>query len=112
MPRKSPARLRADTPPRPVEPIPGLSARAQAEIARLEHDRLSPGAAAQALRIWARFVRSPMHRLWAPRFGCGVPECCPDPVEVRGTLHAVAHALPPKDARIFRAWVAELDELW
>jgi hypothetical protein len=106
MPRRSPA----GTPHRPAKPVPGLSARAQAEIARLEHDRLSPGAAARALRSWAGIVGNPMHRLWDPSFGCGVPECCPDPDEVRGTLHAVAHVLPAKDARIFRAWVAELDE--
>ncbi|MFG1638705.1 hypothetical protein ACGFMK_00295 [Amycolatopsis sp. NPDC049252] len=81
-------------------------------IARLERTRLHPGAAAEALLAWARFVRDPMHRLWDPRYGCGVPECCPDPAEIRRVLHAVAHALPPKDAREFRARVAKSTELW
>ncbi|EOD69511.1 hypothetical protein H480_05919 [Amycolatopsis vancoresmycina DSM 44592] len=92
--------------------MPGLSAQGQAAIARLEHDRFHPGATAVALRVWAGFVRTPIHRLWDPRHGCGVAECCPDPEEVRALLHAVAHALPPKGARIFRARLAELDELW
>jgi len=53
-----------------------------------------------------------MHRIWDPKYGCGVPECCPDPDELRRTLRLVAAHLPPKDARAFRKRVAALDELW
>ncbi|MDT7803557.1 MAG: hypothetical protein QOI78_6990 [Actinomycetota bacterium] len=81
-------------------------------VPRLERTRLHPGATAEALRAWAGFVRDPMHRFWDPRYGRGVPECCPDPAEIRRVPHAVARALPPKDARKFRARVAESDELW
>jgi hypothetical protein len=83
-----------------------------AVIDRLERTRFCPGAVAQALNSWSRFVRDPMHRLWDPEYGCGVPECCPDPVALRSILEAAAHGLPPKDARVLRRRIAVLDELW
>jgi hypothetical protein len=95
-----------------TRPLDGLSPRGVAAIARLEHDRFWPGAVDTALRAWARFVREPMHRIWDTSTGCGIMECCPDPDEVRGILHAAAAVLPKKDAREFRRRVAELDELW
>lgn len=113
MARRSAARVRADSVRPGDEPVPRfLSARGRACLARLEHTRLWPGAAAEALDALARFVRDPVHRIWDPRSGCGVPQCCPDLIEVRRVLELVAHNLPSADARLFRARVAALDELW
>jgi len=39
-------------------------------------------------------------------------QCCPDPDELRHLLDLVAHALPTKDARVFRNKLAALDDLW
>jgi hypothetical protein len=89
-----------------------MSPRGVAVIVRLERDRFWPGAVAQALDSWSRFVRQPMHRLWDPESGCGVPECCPDPTQLRRIIEAAAHALPPPDARNLRHRIAVLDEFW
>ncbi|WP_146241319.1 hypothetical protein [Actinokineospora spheciospongiae] len=93
-------------------PIPGLSGRGVAAIARLERERFDPGGAARALRTWAWFVRTPGHRLWSEAEGCGVSECCPDPPELRLFLHAVVAVLPPKDARLLRKQLDQLDDMW
>jgi hypothetical protein len=85
-----------------VPTLSGLSPRGMASLARLERTRLWPGAAAEALRVWERFVRDPMHRQWDSQYGCGYMQCCPDPNELRGLLDVVAHALPARDARAFR----------
>lgn len=95
-----------------VATVPGLSARGRAAIACLERTRFWPGAVAQALDSWSRFVRDPIHRLWDPRYGCGVPECCPNPDELRWVLQAAVHTLPPRDARLLRRRIAVLDERW
>jgi hypothetical protein len=122
MPRKRAARVRAEQPPRkPVEQpsfaargseIPGLSARGRKVLAQLESTRFYRGETARALDSYARFVRDPYHRLFDQKYGCGIPECCPDPVELREKLEMVAHALPRRDARVFRRQLAELDELY
>jgi hypothetical protein len=116
MARRSPARVRADTPrPRLDKPVmmpPGLSVRGTAAVVQLERTRLWPGACHEALNAWARFLRDPHHRLFDPRYGCGEPLCCPDPGELRGILETVAHALPAKDARDFRQRLAILDARW
>lgn len=113
MARRSPAQVRVDNVRSGHERVPeGLSARGRVWLARLEHTRLWPGAAAEALQAWARFVRDPVHRTWDPASGCGEMQCCPDPGELRRILDLVAHNLPPADARRFRESVAALDELW
>lgn len=113
MARRPPARVRVDNLRRGPERLPdGLSARGRAQLVRLEHTRLRPGAAAEALDAWARFVRDPVHRIWEPGSGCGEPLCCPDPEELRRVLDLVAHHLPPRDAQRFRRRVAALDALW
>ncbi|WP_119731285.1 hypothetical protein [Thermomonospora amylolytica] len=81
-------------------------------LARLEHSRLWPGAAEEALAAWARSLRDPYHQLFDPRWGCGIMACCPDPLELRRTLEIIAHALPPRDARTWRRHLAALDDLW
>lgn len=113
MARRSPRQVREEQPRRPV-PVPPIprSPRGRACLARLESTRLHPGDAVRALRAWELHLRDPIHRLWDESAGCGVWECCPVPAEVRWILGAVAAALPPRDARAFRARVAELDELW
>ncbi|MCG8915128.1 hypothetical protein L6E12_04900 [Actinokineospora sp. PR83] len=83
-----------------------------AAIARLEREHYEPGAAAHALRTWSGFVRTSGHRLWTEAEGCGVPECCPNPPELRLVLHAVVAVLPPKDARVLRKRLEDLDDMW
>jgi hypothetical protein len=114
MPRRRPARLRAQVRlPAGGERIPGLSPYGHVVVARLEHARLGPGRTASALRHWRNFVRDPGHRLYDPSYeGCGVWECCPDMIEVRRLLEIVACHLPRRDARRFRALVAEIDADW
>ena len=116
MARRSPAQLRRDKPyrrlERPVPAIPGLSPRGLAAVVHHERRRLWPGAAREALDAWQRFLRDPYHRLFDPADGCGLLQCCPDPVELRAMLEAIVHALPSKDARLLRARLAELDALW
>lgn len=113
MARSSPGSIRARGRRRFHEPgITGLSVRGNACLRDLERTRLWPGAAAEALEAWERFVRDPMHRLWDPQYGCGEMQCCPDPDELRRILEIVAHNLPPADARVYRARVAAADEFW
>ena len=106
MARRPPARIRAAAPhPRLDKPVtmpPGLSPRGTAAIVQLERTRFWPGACHEALKAWAQLLRDPYHRHFDPQYGCGELLCCPDPVELRGILETVAHALPAKDARAFR----------
>lgn len=113
MARRPPAQVRADFIRRGPERLPdGLSARGRARLTRLEHTKLWPGATAEALEAWARFVRDPVHRIWDTGSGCGQLVCCPDPEELRRVLDLVAHNLPVEDARRFRRRVAAADALW
>ncbi|GLW34934.1 hypothetical protein Areg01_78700 [Actinoplanes regularis] len=115
MARKSPAQVRAAAHHRPdhtIPTLPGLTARGRATIAQLERTRLWPGAAHQALSAWSRFLHDPAHRLFDPAHGCGIVECCPDPRELRRTLHVITRALPRPDARRLRQRLAELDAQW
>lgn len=123
MPRRRPGQVRADvhfrlrTDPTDVirvSNLPGLSPHGRAVLAYLEHTRFWPGAAADALRIWERFVRSPYHRIHDYRYdeGCGIWECCPSLIEVQQILTTVEHNLPHRDARRLRRHLARLDNLW
>ncbi len=117
MPRKRPARLRAEQmsarPGLKAAEIPGLSRAGQFALARLELTRLGTGATAFALRWWSSFLRHPYHRLHDSRYeGCGFMECCPDPGYIRMVLNIAATVLPRRDARKFRRRLAGLDELW
>jgi hypothetical protein len=114
MARRSPARVRAATrrtiDVRVATPS-GLSPRGVAFLVELERTRLWPGAAAELLRAWEGFVRSPLRRQHDPDDeGCGYG-CCLGPYGERRILDVIANALPPKDARNFRKRVAALDEL-
>ena len=97
---------------KPVTMPPGLSSRGTAAIVQLERTRFWPGACHEALKAWAQFLRDPYHRRFDPQHGCGELMCCPDPVELRGILETVAHALPAKNARAFRQRLAILDDQW
>jgi hypothetical protein len=117
MARRSPGRVRGELCGRPalgdgVEVPGGLSRRGLVELAGLERDRFWPGAAAEALDFLRLFVRDPMHRLWDERYGCGEWYCCPNPSDMHRILQAVAAHLPPRDARMFRARIAELYDRW
>jgi hypothetical protein len=115
MARRSPARVRAAglrRPDQPVSALPSLSSRGRAAIADLERTRFWPGAAREALDAYTRLLREPYHRLFDAEYGCGVLACCPGVDELRPILHAVAQALPRRDARQFRRQIAALDERW
>jgi hypothetical protein len=115
MARKPPARVRAELHRRRTVPrgpdIPGLSPAGKKVVAQLELTRFWPGAVAEALDSWARFVRDPVHRFWITSISCGVPECCEDPDELYRVLHAAASALPAADARMVRLRIADIDDL-
>jgi hypothetical protein len=90
-----------------------LSRPGRAAITDLEHRKLSPGVVAFSLQWWTTFVQQPYHRLYDPRYqGCGIFECCPDPVEVRYILDTACHVLPRRDARALRQRLADLDAQW
>lgn len=75
-------------------------------LADLEHTRLWPRQAEQALRYWRAYLRNPYARRWDRPDSCGDWHCCPDIHEVRAVLRTVVHHLPPRDARRFRAILA------
>src|SRR5258708_5357721 len=86
---------------------PGMLA---AAVARLERDRLWPGAIAQALRQWSRIAHRPGLALSG---GCGCPLCNPFyTTDERAVLELALHALPPRAARELRHLVEPLDELY
>ena len=117
MPRRSPAQVRADVRAWPstaksslgrISRFPGLSPRGRAVLTHLEHARLWPGQAEQALRYWQLYLRDPYHGRWDRPDSCGEWYCCPDLDEVRQVLEIVAHNLPPRDARRFRSMLAAI----
>jgi hypothetical protein len=117
MPRRRPAQLRARRPisrwPRPaIRQVSGVSAPTLRAIAELERTRLRPGAIAEALNGWARFVHGPARARdnYAPE-GCSCPGCqWEDPVVHREALCMALYALPTKAARELRALLRPLDE--
>ncbi len=122
VPRRRPAQVRADlralsvrhgaTGQRRVSQLPGLSPRGRAILAFLEHDRLWPGQAEDALRLWRAYVRDPYHQRWDRPNDCGQWPCCPDIQEVQTVLELVAHCLPPRDARRFRRVLEAAGKSW
>jgi hypothetical protein len=124
MPRRRPGQLRAETLPHlhsgtgatvRTSKLPGLSPRGRTILARLEHCRLWPGATAEALQLWAGFVRHPYHRVYDYKYdevGCGHWGCCTSMAQVRQVLDVVAHNLPPRDARRFRKLLSAIDDDW
>jgi hypothetical protein len=84
------------------------SGKLAAAAARLERDRLWPGAVAQALRQWSRIAHSPGLALSG---GCGCPLCNPFYMtDERAVLELALHALPPRVSRELRDMVEPLDE--
>ncbi|WP_322750133.1 MULTISPECIES: hypothetical protein [unclassified Frankia] len=79
-------------------------------VARLERDRLWPGAVAQALRQWSRIAHHPRLALSG---GCGCPLCNPFyTTDERAVLELALHALPTRAARELRGMVEPLDALY
>jgi hypothetical protein len=91
-----------------VSQLPGLSPRGRAVLAGLEHTRLWPQQAEQALRYWRAYLRDPYARRWDRPDSCGDWHCCPEIGEVRAVLRIVAHNLPARDARRFRSLLTAL----
>ncbi|MEV7185554.1 hypothetical protein [Kitasatospora sp. NPDC093102] len=95
--------------------IDGVSARALAEVARLERTRnyLRPGDVTAALRRWRAYVHRPERLLWQD-YGEGDLHwyCCGNPWDDRELLEAVMHALSPRHARELRAAVGRWDAQW
>ncbi|MBE1458852.1 hypothetical protein H4W79_003066 [Nocardiopsis terrae] len=112
VPRRRPGSIRAAVPRRERHhhgrpfAIPGLSAQACAEIARIEHQRpdLYPGAVCELIGAWAVFVRLPHRRLRTVGRD--------DPRQARSLVSAVACAMTPYRARELRRRLRELDELY
>ncbi|MGO1050133.1 hypothetical protein [Crossiella sp. CA198] len=117
MPRRRPVTLRARLPlhPQPGRKIPqvsGVSVRTMSAIRELERDHLRPGAIAEALAGWSRFVHGTRQTLatYAPE-DCPCPGCqWDDPVERRKALRLALRVLPVKAARELRALVRPLDQ--
>ncbi|MFD9958879.1 hypothetical protein [Amycolatopsis sp. NPDC058986] len=111
MPRKSPARVRADLPlkRRALAPqvIPGISRAAQRQIADFERRRATPGALAEALALWKQWVHKP-----ARDFHGGVLAPWDDHVGERRMLSEALHALPPRARSELRPLVKRLDEFY
>ncbi|WP_340560675.1 hypothetical protein [Streptomyces sp. GSL17-111] len=113
MGRRPPARVRSGLRrrPRPGESravVPGLSARAVADVARVEERHLAPGATYAAWRGWRALVHGARGRVIYPNWevlGC---PCCSSREE-RATLERVTRALPPRSARELRVVLAPLD---
>jgi hypothetical protein len=119
MPRRRPAQVRAGLPIRQrpgqrVRQVSRVSAATLRAIAELERARLRPGAIAEALDGWGRFVRGPVRDLddYAPEL-CPCPGCqWHDPVVRRQALRTALHALPTTAARELRALIRPLDEIY
>src|SRR5687768_13064567 len=117
MPRRRPSQVRACDPSRlrgrprtPTSNLPHASSALTAAIARLEHERLWPGAIADALRWWSLVARRPSRALSG---GCGCESCLPvHRTEERATLELALHALPARPARELRRLVEPLDGLY
>jgi len=115
MPRNRPSQVRASGrhPRRQTHetPTPGLprgSGKLAGAVSRLEHERLWPGAIAQALQQWSRTAHRPRRALSG---GCGCPMCNPFyTTDEREVLEAAMHALPPQAARELRRLVKPLDD--
>ncbi|AUI64691.1 hypothetical protein [Amycolatopsis sp. BJA-103] len=85
-----------------------------AEISRLERTRnyLGAGATRTALRLWQEVTADPYRRLRVDSKGCGVWECCGDPLEAREMLEGVLLALPARLTPEFQAYLRRIDEQW
>lgn len=85
--------------------ITGVGQRTCAAVKRLESARLGPGAVAEAIATYERFLRRPGRLLYLPWHEC---PCC-DPVYARDVLQAMLGALPSTVGRDLRSLVARLD---
>ena len=117
MPRSRPALVRLDQRALTVrsarhERVDRLSPHGQQIVHRLEVDRRWPGSTAEAIRNYRRWLKDPGHRLWDNKYGCGVPECCPDLADLREWLEIVVHHLPRRDRRTLQSLLDEIDALW
>lgn len=92
---------------------PGLargSGKLAGAMARLERDRLWPGAVAAALRQWSKVAHRPGLAIAG---GCGCPLCNPYYMNnERDVLELALHALPRAAARELRVLVEPLDALY
>jgi hypothetical protein len=61
-----------------VSQLPGVSPRGGAVLANLEHTRLWPCQAEQALRYWRAYLRDPYAWRWDRPDSCGNWHCFPD----------------------------------
>lgn len=114
MPRKRPAQIRALPPRRrrgvSIPQVPRVSAATLRAIAALERTRLRPGAIAEAVAGWAKFVHGPDVNNYVPE-DCTCQGCqWDDPVVRRSALRMTLFALPTKAARELRAVIRPLDE--
>lgn len=110
--RDLPPRRHAHAHPRPgtgAAPVPGLSGRTHAAIARVERRRSWPGLLSEAWRRWHAMAHRPGR--WPLYAVDDVCECC-DPyagAHVRAVLEDMCRALPRRPAAELRAALAPLD---
>ncbi|MFB7947898.1 hypothetical protein ACFC6L_23630 [Kitasatospora phosalacinea] len=109
MPRKPPGAVRVverQRPARPVRRLQGLPRRTLAAVRRIEALGPGPGAVAEALHTYERFLRRPGRYLYIPWPNC---PCC-DPPAARDVLETALHRLPHPARTPLRTLVARLDE--
>ncbi|MFD8632699.1 hypothetical protein [Streptomyces sp. NPDC059533] len=117
MPRRNSAQVRRNLPRRPrpardarrAAPVPGLSGRTLAAIARIERRPSWPGPVSEAWWRWRALAHRPGP--WVTYPVDDVCDCC-DPfsgAEVRAVLEAVCRALPRRAAAELRALLAPVD---
>jgi len=118
MPRRRPTQLRPPVtyrrPGQRTRQVSHVSAGTLRAIAEFERTRLYPGAIAEALDSWRRYVRGPTGRFYnddllpCPCSGCSGEDLAWERVQLRTALHA----LPIRAARELRARVKPLDEVY
>ena len=115
MPRRRPAPVRVREPHgRPIRQVSRVSAPTSRAIATFERTHFSPGAVADALDDWARFVRGPARAIKGYATELNPCPCCDslDPAVGRAVLRRALIALPARAARELRALVRPLDDLY
>lgn len=117
MPRRRPAQVRTRQPlrrPRPIRQVSRVCATTSRAIAEFERARSCPGAIAESLDDWARFVHGPARAIAGYGTELNPCPCCDslDPALGRAVLRMALIALPAKAARELRALVRPLDELY
>ncbi|WP_439663152.1 hypothetical protein ACSHWB_17935 [Lentzea sp. HUAS TT2] len=116
MPRRRPLTARAlvQHPEYPFSVVRGMSSRLLGDIRRLEETRPDfwQRSVEASLWTWVQHLQDPRRHLrdYDNFYGCGVYECCANPLEARHLLRKAVSALPPPSAKELRRFVATTAE--